>query len=87
MIIFVYKKGDRKEFTNYRGISVLNLPGKVHIKCLERKCREIVESKLKNGQFGFRPNGPYLQSEANLREILEVCSGYLRMLRLSRKGI
>ena len=46
VIIPIYKKDDRKECTNYRGISLLSLPEKVYAKCLERKCREGVESKL-----------------------------------------
>ena len=55
VIIPIFKKGDRKQCTNYRGISLLSLPGKVYAKCLERKCREIVESKLEDSQCGFRP--------------------------------
>ena len=54
LIIPIYKKGDRKESTIYQGISLLSLPGKVYAKCLENKCRKIVESKLENGQRGFR---------------------------------
>ena len=49
VIIPIFKKGDRKQCTNYRGISLLSLPEKVYAKCLERKCREIVESKLEDG--------------------------------------
>ena len=56
VIIPIFKKGDRKQGTNYRGISLLSLPGKVYAECLERKCREIEESKLEDGQWcGFRP--------------------------------
>ena len=54
VIVPIYK-GDRKECTNYREIPLLSLPGKVYDKCLERKGREITESKLKDGQRGFRP--------------------------------
>ena len=43
----IFKKEDRKQCTNYKGISLLSLPGKVYAKCLERKCREIVELKQK----------------------------------------
>ena len=53
VIIPIFKKGDRKQCTNYRGISLLSLLGKVYAKCLERICREIVESKLEDGQCGF----------------------------------
>ena len=31
----LFQEGDRKQCTNYRGISLLSLPGKVNIKCLE----------------------------------------------------
>jgi len=34
-------------------ISLLSLPGKLYAKSLERKCREIVDSKLEDGQCGF----------------------------------
>ena len=56
VIIPIFKKGDRKQCANYRGISLLNLPGKVYVKCLERKFREIAKSKLEDGQRGFRPD-------------------------------
>ena len=55
VIIPIFKKGDRKQCTNYRRISLLSLPGNVYAKCLERKCREIVESKLEDGHCSFRP--------------------------------
>ena len=37
-------------------VSLLSLPGTVYAKCLERKYREIVESKLEDGQCDFRPS-------------------------------
>ena len=40
VIIPIFKKGFCKQCTNYRGISLLSLPGKVYAKCLERKRRE-----------------------------------------------
>ena len=35
VIIPIFQEGDRKQCTNYRGISLLSLPGKVNIKRLE----------------------------------------------------
>ena len=55
VIIPIHKKGDKRKCTNYRGISLISVPGKVHAKCLEKKCREIVEPKLTDAQCGFRP--------------------------------
>ena len=57
--------------TNYRGISLLSLPGKVYAKCLERKCREIVESKLEDGQCGFRPGRSTMDQIVTLKQIFE----------------
>ena len=58
-------------YTNYRGISLLSLPGKVYAKCLERKCREIVESKLEDGQCGFRPGRSTTDQILTLKQIFE----------------
>ena len=44
VIIPIIKKGNCKQCTNNRGISLFSLPGKV---CA--KCREIVESKVDEG--------------------------------------
>ena len=46
VIISIFKKGDCKQCTNYRGISLLSLPRKVYA-----KCQKIVESKLKDGHL------------------------------------
>ena len=40
VIIPIFKKGDRKQCTNYRRISLLSLPGKVYAKCLERNAEK-----------------------------------------------
>jgi len=40
VIMPLSKKANRKECTNYRGISLLSLAGKVYGKCLEKTCRE-----------------------------------------------
>ena len=50
------KRGARSECIKYRGISLLSLPVKVCAKCLEKRCREIIEPmKLDDAQRGFRP--------------------------------
>ena len=55
IIIPIHKKEDKSKCTNYRGISLISVPGKVYAKCLEKKCREIVEPKLTDAQCGFHP--------------------------------
>ena len=71
MMMTIFKKGDCKQCTNYRGISLRSLPGKVYAKCLERKCREIVESKLEDGRCGFRPGRSTMNQIFTLKQIFE----------------
>ena len=47
------------------------MPGKVYAKCLERKCREIVESKLEDGQCSFRPGRSTTDQIFTLKQIFE----------------
>ena len=71
VIIPIFKEGDRKQWTNYRRISLLSLRGKVYAKCFERKCREIVESKLENSQCGFLPCRSSTNHIFTLKQIFE----------------
>ena len=50
VVIPIHKKGDKRKCINYRGISLISLPGKVWSKCLEKKCREVVQPKLTEAQ-------------------------------------
>jgi len=49
------KEETESECTNYRGISLLSLPGHVYAKCLEKRCCKIIELKLDDTQDGIRP--------------------------------
>ena len=71
VIILIFKKGDRKQCTNYRGVSFLSLQGEVYAKCLERKCQEIVESKLEYGQCNFCPGRSTTDQIFPLKQMLE----------------
>ena len=55
VLIPITKKGDKKKCTNYRGISLLSLFGKVYAKCLKKRCRERVKPQLQNAQCRFCP--------------------------------
>ena len=54
-----------------RDFTPRSLPGKVYAKCLERKCREIVESKLEDGQCGFCPGRSTTDQIFTLKQIFE----------------
>ena len=71
VIIPIHKKGDKTKCTNYRGISLISVPGEVYAKCLEKKCREIVEAKLTDAQCGFRPGRSTMDQIFALQQIFE----------------
>ena len=51
----IYKKGDKTECSNYRGISLMSHTFKVYERILEKRLREYIEPKLGEWQSGFRP--------------------------------
>jgi len=68
-IIPLHTMGDRSECTNYWGISLLSLPGKVYAKCLVKRCREIIEPKLIDSQCGFRSGRNTTEQNSTLQQI------------------
>ena len=56
---------------NYRGITLLSLPGKVYSKVLERRVRPIVEPQIEEEQRGFRPGRGTTDQLFTLAGILE----------------
>ena len=55
IVVPLFKKGDHRECSNYRGITLLSQAGKVYAKIVEKKCRKIVEPLIQEEQCGFRP--------------------------------
>ena len=57
IIIPIWKrKGDRRECSQYRCISLLSQLSKVFARILEKRIRYIVEPQLSENRFGFRKN-------------------------------
>ena len=67
----LFKKGDQRLCANYRGITLLSLPGKVFSKVLERRIRPIVEPQIQEEQCGFRPGHGTTDQLFTLSRILE----------------
>ncbi|KAL7836057.1 hypothetical protein SRHO_G00284040 [Serrasalmus rhombeus] len=64
-------RGDRRVCSNYRGITLLSLPGKVYAGVLEKRVRLIVEPRIQEEQCGFRPGRGTLDQLFTLSRILE----------------
>ncbi|KAK3533462.1 hypothetical protein QTP70_022244 [Hemibagrus guttatus] len=50
VVVPLFKKGDRRVCSNYRGITLLSLPGKVYSRVLERRVRPVLEGSWKFAQ-------------------------------------
>ena len=70
-VIKLPKKGDLRECTNYRGIMLLSVPGKVFNRILLERMKEAVDPKLRDQQAGFRRNRSCADQIASLRIIVE----------------
>ena len=54
LVIPVHKKGSKIQCTNYRGISLLSIPGKVYARILDNMVRGITEAMFVEEQGAFR---------------------------------
>jgi hypothetical protein len=52
-LIKIPKKGDLSNCANYRGITLLSVPGKVFSRILLNRMKDIVDSHLRDQQAGF----------------------------------
>ena len=71
LIIKLPKKGDLRDCSNYRGIMLLSVPGKVFNRILLERIKEAVDPKLRDQQAGFRRNRSCADQIATLRIIVE----------------
>nr|KAG5686382.1 hypothetical protein BaRGS_018690 [Batillaria attramentaria] len=71
IVIKLPKKGDLRDCSNYRGIMLLSVPGKVLNRILLERMREAVDPMLRDQQAGFRRNRSCADQIASLRIIVE----------------
>jgi len=50
----IYKRGERNETKNYRGVTLMDTAYEINASILNEKLMEQVERKLQEGQYGFR---------------------------------
>ncbi|KAI3359375.1 hypothetical protein L3Q82_002875 [Scortum barcoo] len=68
----LFKKGDRRVCSNYRGITLLSLPGKVYARVLEKEnSADSRPSDSGGNKCGFRPSRGTLDQLYTLHRVLE----------------
>jgi len=75
LIIKLPKKGDLTECRNWRGITLLNIIGKILATTVNNRLKEELESKMRPEQAGFRSNKACAGHINTLRIIVEQCWG------------
>ena len=70
-VVKIPKKGDLSLCSNYRGISLLSVPGKIFNRVILNRLKHAVDPKLRDNQAGFRKNRSCTDQIATLRIILE----------------
>ncbi|CAF0958491.1 unnamed protein product [Didymodactylos carnosus] len=71
IIVKLPKKGDLRDPNNWRGITLLLIPGKVLCGILADRIRPATEKALRKEQAGFRPNRGCSDQIFTLRRIIE----------------
>ncbi|TWW80203.1 R2 Retrovirus-related Pol polyprotein from type I retrotransposable element [Takifugu flavidus] len=71
VVVPLFKKGDRRVCSNYRGITLLSLPGKVYSGVLERRVHRIDEPRIQEEQCGFRPGRGTVDQLYTLSRVFE----------------
>ena len=70
-IIKLPKKGDLSSCENYRGVTLMSVPGKVFNRILLERMRDAVDVRLRDHQVGFRRDRCCTDQVATLRIIVE----------------
>ena len=71
-LVPLYKKGDRMKCDNYRGVSLLSVPGKVLSLILLERLKKIIEPQLQEAQCGFRERRGTADQIWAVRQLVEV---------------
>ncbi|VDP26045.1 unnamed protein product [Schistosoma curassoni] len=70
-LVKIAKKGDLSKCENYRGITLLSVPGKFFNRVLLNRMKDAVDAQIQDQQTGFRKDRPFTDRIATLRNIVE----------------
>ncbi|KAK3558031.1 hypothetical protein QTP86_006407 [Hemibagrus guttatus] len=84
VVVPLFKKGDRRVCSNYRGITLLSFPGKVYSRVLERRVQPLVEPRIQEEQCGFRPSRGTLDQLYTLHRVLKGSWEFAQPIHWSR---
>lgn len=71
IILPIYKSGDRRECSNYRGITLLSTALKIYEKMIEKKLKLHIEPTIEEAQSGFRVGRSVHDHIFTVKQIIE----------------
>ena len=71
IIVPIHKKSSRRKCGNYRGISLLSIPGKVFARILNDRVRLMTDNRLLEEQAGFRSGRGCIDQIFVIRQLVE----------------
>ena len=73
LIVSLFKKGDKEDSGNYRGITLLSVVGKVFCKILNDRLVQYLNKsgKIREGQAGFRVGRCCIDNIFTLNELIQ----------------
>lgn len=71
IILPIFKKGDSRECSNYRGITLLSVVSKVYEHILEKRLRSVTEEQLEDAQSGFRKGRSVQDHIFSIKQMIE----------------
>ena len=72
IIVPIHKKGSRLECTNYRGISLLSVVGKVFARVLNDRVKGLTEGSVMDEQGGFRSGRGCVDQTFAVKQVIEM---------------
>ena len=75
-LVAIHKKGSRLLPDNYRGISLLEVCGKVYVQILHQRISAHLDSQLLDSQYGFRPGRGTGDALFSLRRLQELARDF-----------
>ena len=73
-IIRIPKKGALNDCNNWRGMTLLSIPSKILAKIVINRLSNVVDSRLREEQAGFRKGKGCIDQIFALRNIIEQCT-------------
>jgi hypothetical protein len=83
VVVPLFKKGDQRDCSNYRGITLLSIPGKVYSRVLYGRISEVVDRQIQDEQCGFRGGRGTTDQLFVLQQVLEKSREYSRQVFIS----